>query len=95
MKQLVVVALLLLLAGCSTLIEPPYESPYGYTGPCAPEMDEVRAAMGLPEEVNTYSSDGYYNVDWWYWSRGWERSFTWGSYVTGCDISTYTFDPIR
>lgn len=62
---------------------------------CENEMDDIRARYGEPEEVNTYSSDGYYSEDWWYWSKGINYTFAWGSLVEGdCDVSTYTFDPI-
>lgn len=61
---------------------------------CKDRMDEVTAARGSPEEVNTYTSGGYQSHDWWYWSQGYEVTFTWGTYVTGCEVSVYTFDPI-
>jgi hypothetical protein len=91
MRQLCLALLLAGLVGCEQFY---YVSPYGYTGDCAEEMDEVRTSLGPAEEINTYSSSGYYSHDWWYWSRGVEYTFTWGSYVTGCEVSRYTFSPI-
>lgn len=62
---------------------------------CDDEMDRIKGQYGEPEEVNTYSSEGYYSQSWWYWSQGINFDFTWGSNVDGgCDMSTYTFDPI-
>lgn len=61
---------------------------------CDDEMKKVTNRHGAPEEINKYSSDGYYNYDYWYWSKGIEYSFTWGKNVTGCKVSTYTFSPI-
>jgi hypothetical protein len=61
---------------------------------CEDEMSDTRKRHGAPEEVNTYNSGDYHNVDWWYWSKGIEFSFTWGKNVDGCEVSTYTFTPI-
>lgn len=62
---------------------------------CNKEMDKIRAQHGPPEEVNTYDSSDYHSVDWWYWSKGINYTFTWGSLIEeGCDVSRYTFDPI-
>jgi hypothetical protein len=30
---------------------------------------------GQPEEIESYNSDCYHTVDWWYWSIGFEVSF--------------------
>ena len=62
---------------------------------CDEKMENARNTYGPPEEVNTYDSDGYHSVDYWWWSQGRNKTFTWGSYVDGCcDVSTYTFTPI-
>jgi len=62
---------------------------------CDDEMAKKRSEWGDPEEVNTYSSSGYNSEDWWYWSKGIEFTFEWGSSVDGCcKVSTYTFTPI-
>ena len=62
---------------------------------CDDDMDDCKKKNGEPEEINTYSSDGYNSTDFWYWSKGVQYGFTWGSNVDGCcDKSTYTFDPI-
>ena len=61
---------------------------------CDDKMSETRSRYGSPEEVNSYSSGGYNSVDWWYWSKGIEFGFTWGKNVDGCQVSTYTFNPI-
>lgn len=59
---------------------------------CKSEMGDVKARLGEPEEVNNYSSSGYTSTSWWYWTRGVEYTFT---YTNSCDVSTYTFTPIR
>ena len=65
---------------------------------CFTECDElqndVRGRYGAPEEVNTYSSDGYNTVDWWYWSKGIEFTFTKAD-KEDCKQSQYTFTPIH
>jgi len=61
---------------------------------CDDKKSEIRSKYGSPEEVSTYDSEGYHNEDWWYWSKGIEYSFTWGTNVDGCEVSKYTFDPI-
>lgn len=59
---------------------------------CKSEMNKIRDKMGEPEEVKTYNSGDYSNTDWWYWTKGIEYSFT---YYKSCEVSTYTFSPIR
>jgi len=61
---------------------------------CDSKMDDYRDKWGSPEEVTAYNSDGYHNEEWWYWSKGKNVGFTWGSDVSGCDVDTYTFTPI-
>ena len=59
---------------------------------CDSEMKEVRAKQGEPEEVKNYQSGNYSSVSWWYWKKGISYTFT---YYKQCDVSTYTFSPIR
>jgi len=61
---------------------------------CASEMENVENSRGAPEEINRYDTEGYHSVDWWYWIQGICYTFTWGSVVGGCEVSTYTFEPI-
>lgn len=61
---------------------------------CSEQMADIKAKYGTAEEVTTYDSKDYHNVDWWYWSKGFQYSFTWGSNIDGCDMSKYTFEPI-
>lgn len=62
---------------------------------CTAKKEDVKEKYGNPEEVNTYTSDGYNSDSWWYWSKGISYTFTWGSIVDGCcDMSVYTFSPI-
>jgi hypothetical protein len=63
-------------------------------GNCKNEMQEKKDQYGEPEETSKYDSDGYHSEDWWYWSKGVQFTFTWGTDVEGCDVSKYTFDPI-
>ena len=68
---------------------------YSCSSNCDDEMDSIRGSHGGPEEISTYSSEGYSSETWWYWSKGISYTFKWGSSIEGdCDISTYTFDPI-
>ena len=61
---------------------------------CEGKMDDTREKWGLPTEIQRYDSEGYHSETWWYWSRGQSFTFTWGSDVGTCDVSTYTFTPI-
>lgn len=62
---------------------------------CDDEMDDLVAAIGQPQEVQSYSSSGYSSVTFWYWRRGLAKTFTWGSNVSGgCEESEYRFSPI-
>ena len=62
---------------------------------CTDQMAETKLKHGVAEEVNSYHSEGYHNIDWWYWSRGFQYSFTWGDNVKGCQVSVFTFSPIQ
>ena len=85
MKLLLMVLSFGLLLGCSDS---------GGDANCDSQMKKYRNDWGTPEEVNKYDSDGYHNWDYWYWSDGRQVSFTWGTDVQGCEVSTYTFSPI-
>ncbi len=62
---------------------------------CNDEIDDLIADHGNPEEINKYDSKGYHSHTYWYWCKGFSRTFTWGSNVKGCcEVSTYTFSPI-
>jgi len=61
---------------------------------CKKQKKEVRKSWGAPEEIITYDSGGYHSHQWWYWSRGQEFTFTYGSNVDGCEFSQYSFSPI-
>ena len=81
MRTLIVSIILLTFIGCADKN-------------CDDQMAETRTNHGTAEEVNSYNSGDYHNVDWWYWSKGFQKSFTWGENIKGCEVSTYTFDPI-
>lgn len=62
---------------------------------CKKEMKRIENRYGSPEETQSYKSDGYKSESWWYWSRGVEYTFAWGSSVDGgCDVTEFTFNPI-
>lgn len=61
---------------------------------CDAEIADVRNTMGPEEELNKYDTSDYHSWDLWYWSQGICYGFTWGKFVDGCEMSTYTFDPI-
>lgn len=61
---------------------------------CDDEMSDTRKKYGAPEEISNYESGGYHSTDWWYWTKGIEFTFVWGNNVSGCEVSTYTFEPI-
>ena len=93
MKLFVMIVALILcltfIVGCEKKEDPPVNID------CSNQMVNVKNQLGVAEEIITYNSDGYHNVDWWYWSKGIEYSFTWGKYTDGCEVSTYTFTPIN
>ena len=62
---------------------------------CSSAIDSLIVERGQPEELNKYDSGNYHSHSYWYWTKGYQKEFTWGGYVNGCEVSTYTFDPIR
>ena len=72
---------LLFMAGCSN-------------DDCEDQIKDITNKYGKAEEVNTYNSGDYHNMDLWYWSKGFQYSFTWGNDIKGCEVSKYTFTPI-
>lgn len=85
MRQLAaLLTVVLLLSGCALLDSPN----------CDHRIDEVRDKYGSPEEVTTYSTRDYATATWWYWSRGFSYTFTWGPAVGTCKVALYTFTPI-
>ena len=85
MKLLVII--LVLLAGCDAFT--------AGSANCDDELSDARFKHGGPEEINTYTSRGFNSIDYWWWSKGLNMSFSWGSNVAGCDVTVYTFPPIR
>lgn len=82
-----VLAAILVLTGCS-------DEDFG-NGDCTEEMVAMESNMEeRPEEWNKYDSGGYHSWTAWYWSRGFSRTFTWGTNVYNCEVSDYTFSPI-
>lgn len=61
---------------------------------CEEEMDSCIASHGNPEEINKYDTGDYHSWTFWYWCKGFSRTFTWGRIVDNCETSTYTFSPI-
>jgi hypothetical protein len=84
MKKLIVIILSVSLAGCWLFEEPD----------CSDEIADLESQYGVAEEVDRYDSSDYHSHTYWYWSRGYSKTFTWGSIVGACEISTYTFAPI-
>jgi hypothetical protein len=64
---------------------------------CDDAIEDTIKDVGVqPEEVTRYDADGYHSHSYWWWARGFERTFTWGSNVEGgCETSDYHFSPIR
>ena len=87
MKKIIPVLFLATLFGCS--------EDDSSDANCDSQIRSLVNQLGQPEEINRYdTSDGYHSHDYWYWCRGFERTFTWGTNVDGCRTSDYTFDPI-
>ena len=57
--------------------------------------DTLKDTGANPEEITKYDSDGYHSHQYWWWNRGFERTFTWGDNIDGCQTSDYRFPPIR
>jgi outer membrane biogenesis lipoprotein LolB len=57
--------------------------------------DTLKDTGANPEEITKYDSDGYHSHQYWWWNRGFERTFTWGDNIDGCQTSDYRFAPIR
>ena len=62
---------------------------------CDNERGDLVADLGQPQDIDSYTSSGYNSMTYWYWFRGFARTFRWGSNVSdGCEISDYRFTPI-
>jgi hypothetical protein len=61
---------------------------------CDDQRDDLVKQMGNPEEVKRYDSGDYHSWTYWYWTRGFSRTFTWGGAAGECSTSDYTFSPI-
>jgi hypothetical protein len=61
---------------------------------CNKQINSLVNNSGAAEEINRYDSGDYHSHTYWYWSRGFSRTFTWGENVVNCEISDYTFSPI-
>jgi hypothetical protein len=65
-----------------------------FSNNCDDKMDDLKKARGNPEEINRYDSGDYHSVKWWYWTKGFERTFTWSNDIS-CQTSDYTFTAIK
>ena len=63
-------------------------------GDCGGNIASLVKIYGEPEEIEKYDSGDYHNHTYWYWCKGFSKTFIWGSYVDDCEQSTYTFSPI-
>ena len=84
-KLFVYAAACLLISGCGSSMD----------DDCSSKMDHLRNSQGQPQEVITFSSGDHHSETWWYYSRGFAKTFTWESGNYGsCDVSDFTFNPI-
>ena len=88
MRTIVLIFLLTLLLGCIGSSG----NPFGSCDNCNNSISDYVEINGLPDDVNSYESDNYWSVTYWYWCEGMSR--TWEQISCNCDQSTYTFAPI-
>ena len=63
---------------------------------CDDERAQLVRDVGQPEEIARYDSDDYHSWTYWYWRRGYSKTFVWGRNVSkDCEMSEYRFSPIR
>jgi len=86
MIKIIICILFLLLAGC----EKEDDSPS-----CQGAIDALIDERGHPEEVNKYDDGDYHSWTYWYYTKGYSETFTWGGAAGDCSSSTYTFSPIK
>jgi len=71
------------------------DSTSGNLHDCSSAITDLIKSKGSPEEIKKYdTSDNYHSHDYWYWSKGFSKTFKWGNLFDGCETSTYTFTPI-
>jgi len=85
MRILILITILLFITGCEE----------SSSSNCNKQIKSLTDQRGSPEEVQKYDSGDYHSHSYWYWSKGFSRTFTWGDVVEGCEISDYSFTPIN
>ena len=88
MKKLILFMAVFLLLGCGDGFDEIFTD-----SDCNDEIQECVEIYGNPEEVYSYDSGSYHSLSYWYWAQGIEKTFTWGQGY--CEVSTFTFTPIR
>jgi hypothetical protein len=92
---IILVIVILSLASCKysdgeddeyTYEETTYEISY-----CTQEMQNVRDRYGMPNDTTSYFSDGYNSKTYYYDDFNMSKTFEWGEYVDGCDVSTHYY----
>jgi hypothetical protein len=74
------------LAGCGSR---------AFDDDCSHQMDDLRDDLGAPEEIRRFDSGDRHSEAWWYWRRGFSRTFFWEDGIVGsCDTSDSRFSPI-
>ena len=60
---------------------------------CPDMMATTISTYGNPEEIYKYDSGNYHSWTYWYWTKGFSRTFTWSNNIT-CETSDYSFSPV-
>ena len=83
MKLLIsVIIIMSCLIGCDSLRDP-----------CAKRMKQSIKEMGQPDSITKYHANNYNSESWWWYDRGLNYTWRWGTSLNGCEKDTFSFEP--
>lgn len=57
--------------------------------------DLLKANGGSAESIEKFDDGNYHSWTYWYYKKGFSRTFTWGEPVESCKVSNFSFTPSK
>ncbi len=96
--KLLYIIIVVLFTSCVPAIDPYPPEPTGREITFAEISQPYLDRYGQPEDADTYTSGNYMVTDWWWWTQGFNVTFSNNEYdsVNGWTVSsTFSFTPIN